>query len=213
MVRTWLFLTGFSIVLVGCARTTTTTPYRVQMAPAPVPAVREPRTAPPADAGLSLAPQAPVQAPSPTSQALREQTPVPRGPTLEQPPLAPLEALAQGQGSFILRQPAEQEPGPALPVGSAQSESTHRLDTDSTEPQPADTLQYGEKVPLVMPARPPNEIAFGKIKFSGILIEFAKTPHPLQLLNPFAGGFDPEDNVVRDPRGNVSGLKAFSVGY
>ena len=211
MVRTWLLLTGFCIVLAGCARTTTTTPYRVQLAPAPAPVAR---TTPPADAGLSLAPETPGQATSPTSQALREQPPLPRGPTLEQPPLAPLEALALGQGSFLLSQPAGQEPGSAFPLGSAQTESVHRLDTDSTEPQPADTLQYGEKVPLVMPARPPNEIAFGKIKFSGILIEFAKTPHPLQLLNPFASGdFDPEDNVVRDSKGNVSGLKAFSVGY
>jgi len=214
MVRTWFLLTAISAVLAGCAQTSITpTTYHIPAA-TPTPVAREERSLSARGTELSLAPQAPVQTPSPASKALREQAPIPRGPTLQQPPLAPLEALTPSQGPFVLRQPGEQEAAMPLPLGSAQTQSAHRLDTEPNEKPPTDALQYGEKVPLVIPAPPPNEVSFGKTKFSGILVEFSKAPHPLQLLNPFAtGNYSPEDNVVRDPKGNISGLKAFAVGF
>lgn len=212
MDRTWLFLAGIGAFFVGCAQTSTTH-YRAQQSSPPVTVVREPQTAPP-DTSLTLAPQHPPKNLSPASDVLRENPPLPRGPVVEQRPLAPLDALAHGEGSFVLRQPGEQEPGTPLPLQTAQGQSIQRLDTQPDNSQPAKTLQYGEKVPLDIPVRPPNETSFGKLKFSGILVEIAKTPNPLQLLNPFAqGDYSPEDNVVRDPNGHISGLKAFAVGF
>jgi len=211
MDRTWIFFAGIGAFLAGCAQTSTTH-YRVQQSTPPVTVVRDEQPAP--DTSITLAPQPSLKTLSPTSDVLRENPPLPRGPTVEQPPLAPLDALTHGEGSFVLRQPGEQEPGIPLPLHTAEAQSSHRLDTQPDNSQPPETLQYGEKVPLDIPVRPPNETSFGKVKFSGILVEVAKTPNPLQLLNPFAqGNYSPEDNVVRDPNGHISGLKAFSVGF
>jgi hypothetical protein len=61
-----------------------------------------------------------------------------------------------------------------------------------------------------------NEIVAGKVTYSGILVEVAKTRRPLQLVNPLAppvyGG--PEDNIARDPvRGKILGLKFFEIKF
>src|SRR5215475_3703616 len=100
MSRTWLLLAGIGAFLAGCAQTSIT-PTRTQLPPAPAPVAHEQRTAPAPDSSLSLAPQTPTPVLTPTSREIQEQAPVPRGPTLQQPPLAPLEALAQGEGSFL----------------------------------------------------------------------------------------------------------------
>lgn len=62
----------------------------------------------------------------------------------------------------------------------------------------------------------PNEIAKGNITYSGIAIEAAKKPNPLQLFNPFApvDYGSPEDNLVRDPiNGKATGLKLFAIRF
>ena len=62
----------------------------------------------------------------------------------------------------------------------------------------------------------PNEVKLGKIELSGIVVEAATKPNPLQLVNPAAPPSygSPEDNVMRDPiSGHVSGLKLFSIKF
>ncbi len=61
----------------------------------------------------------------------------------------------------------------------------------------------------------PNEITVGKFTYSGIAVEIAKMPNPLQLLNPFAPEAygSAEINLVRDPSGHPSGLKFFSLQF
>ena len=69
---------------------------------------------------------------------------------------------------------------------------------------------------LVHTERPPNEVKLGKIELSGIAVEAATKPNPLQLINPLAPPSygSPEDNVLRDPiSGHVSGLKLFSIKF
>ena len=62
----------------------------------------------------------------------------------------------------------------------------------------------------------PNQSRFGTFTTEGIAIQVAKTPNPLQLINPAAPanyGW-PEANVVRDPIDKrVSGLKIFSLRF
>ena len=64
--------------------------------------------------------------------------------------------------------------------------------------------------------KPPNQARCGSFTTEGIAIQLAKTPNPLQLINPAAPadyGWT-EANVVRDPiNRRVSGLKIFSFRF
>lgn len=64
--------------------------------------------------------------------------------------------------------------------------------------------------------KPLNQLQLGGFTAEGIAIQAAKTPNPLQLLNPTApADYGPaEANVVRDPiTRRVSGLKIFSLRF
>jgi len=61
-----------------------------------------------------------------------------------------------------------------------------------------------------------NEIRRNGLSYSGILVELAKTGHPLELINPAAPAEygSAEDNTARDPiTHRVSGLKLFSIQF
>ncbi len=69
---------------------------------------------------------------------------------------------------------------------------------------------------LFIPPLKPNEVTVNGMTYEGIFVQMAKTPNPLQLINPAAsleyGSSD--DNTVFDPiTGNASGLKLFSVRF
>jgi hypothetical protein len=69
---------------------------------------------------------------------------------------------------------------------------------------------------LVQKPQPANEIKLGKLEVSGIAVELATKPNPLQLINPAApASYDsPEDNVMRDPiTGHILGLKFLSLKF
>lgn len=69
---------------------------------------------------------------------------------------------------------------------------------------------------FVLKLTKPNELSLGRLTLSGIAVEAAKTPNPLQLFNPRAPieYGSPEDNLVRDPiHGRVTGLKLFSIRF
>ncbi len=61
----------------------------------------------------------------------------------------------------------------------------------------------------------PNEIAAGKLVFSGIAVEAVKKSNPLQLINPLAPPQygSPDDNIVRDPTSHRTGLKFFAIRF
>jgi len=64
--------------------------------------------------------------------------------------------------------------------------------------------------------KPPNQARSGSFTTEGIAIQVAKTPNPLQLINPAAPADYSwaEANVVRDPiNRRVSGLKIFSFRF
>ena len=64
--------------------------------------------------------------------------------------------------------------------------------------------------------KPPNQTKWGTFTTEGIAIQLAKTPNPLQLINPAATADygSAEANVVRDPiNRKVSGLKIFSLHF
>jgi hypothetical protein len=65
---------------------------------------------------------------------------------------------------------------------------------------------------------PPNEALSGngKVSYSGIAVEVAKTHSPLQLFNPVKPpkGSTADQNAVRDPmNGRVGGLKLFAIRF
>jgi len=65
-------------------------------------------------------------------------------------------------------------------------------------------------------AQKPNQTRVNGTTYEGIFVQMAKTPNPLQLINPAAPleYGSSEDNVVFDPTtGNASGLKLFSVRF
>ena len=94
---------------------------------------------------------------------------------------------------------ANAQPPPA--EGSLESQLAGRLDKASTRSSQA---------------AKPNEIVKGRVTYSGIAVQVAKTGKPLQLINPAAPPQygSPEDNVMRDPTsGRVSGWKLFSIRF
>jgi hypothetical protein len=60
-----------------------------------------------------------------------------------------------------------------------------------------------------------NEIRRNGKTYSGILVQFAKTDKPLELINPAAPPEygSSEDNVVRGSDTGRQGLKLFSIGF
>ena len=66
----------------------------------------------------------------------------------------------------------------------------------------------------LQPAKP-NEVRRDGVTYSGILVQFAKTDKPLELINPAAPpeyGAS-EDNLVREPQSGRPGLKLFSIRF
>ena len=88
------------------------------------------------------------------------------------------------------------------------AQATNSFQTHAATPLPPTSVTFkGLK---------PNEIQSGGITYSGILVEAAKTRHPLQLLNPAAPPEygSPEDNVTRGPiKHRVIGLKFFEIRF
>ena len=68
---------------------------------------------------------------------------------------------------------------------------------------------------LTLQQEKPNEIKGGRVTYSGIFVELAKTDKPLELINPAAPPEygSSEDNVVRDPQNGREGLKLFSIQF
>jgi hypothetical protein len=68
---------------------------------------------------------------------------------------------------------------------------------------------------LTLQQEKPNEVRRGRVTYSGILVELAKTDHPWQLINPAAPAEygSSQDNVVRDPNTGREGLKLFSIQF
>ena len=62
----------------------------------------------------------------------------------------------------------------------------------------------------------PNEIKGKHVVYSGVVVQFIKTDHPLQLLNPAAPPEYSEgvDNIARDiVTKKASGFKLFSISF
>ena len=76
-------------------------------------------------------------------------------------------------------------------------------------------IRNAGETPMISSELKPNEITVGKFTYSGITIEIAKKPNPLQLMNPFAPPEygSAEINLLRDPAGHPSGLKFFSIQF
>jgi len=64
--------------------------------------------------------------------------------------------------------------------------------------------------------QPPNEWRRGRITYSGIAVQAARTRQPLQLINPLApaGYGDGQQNVVADPAtGRAAGWKLLALSF
>jgi len=72
-----------------------------------------------------------------------------------------------------------------------------------------------EQSPLTLPPAKPNEVTRNGITYSGILVQFAKTDKPLELINPAAPPEygSSEDNLAPDPQTGRQGLKLFSIRF
>lgn len=115
-----------------------------------------------------------------------------------------------------LRQDSMLEGMNELVPGLITRESANTSKAVTDQPTAIESVNSGAEGPLLRLERKPNEIATGKFRLSGILIESAKADNPLHLLNPFAPWeYDSAaDNIVRDPiSGRVSGLKLFSIQF
>jgi hypothetical protein len=89
-------------------------------------------------------------------------------------------------------------------------------DNDSMETQIRQRLMTRpDQSLLTLQQEKPNEIKRGRLTYSGILVELAKTDKPLELINPAAPPEygSSEDNVVRDPQSGREGLKLFSLQF
>ena len=91
--------------------------------------------------------------------------------------------------------------------------------TNSTPHRLADSLEAqtgGHGLPSInLSELKPNEVARGKVIFSGIAVEAVKTGRPLQLINPLAPPAygSPDDNIVRDPTSRRTYLKIFAIKF
>lgn len=68
----------------------------------------------------------------------------------------------------------------------------------------------------IEPTQRPNEMVVGGRRYSGVLVQWIRSPHPLQLLNPWAPpeAGRGEQNLVRDPvTGAASGLKLLAINF
>ena len=89
-------------------------------------------------------------------------------------------------------------------------------------PEPADqglqaliTKQLPQTLSLVDEAKP-NEIIGKRFKFSGVLVQAAKTDNLLQLFNPLAPVEygDADDNLLHDPISSApAGIKLFAIQF
>ncbi|HWX22584.1 MAG TPA: hypothetical protein VN578_21995 [Candidatus Binatia bacterium] len=80
----------------------------------------------------------------------------------------------------------------------------------------AQAAERAKQNPATLRELKPNEIAVGKLTYSGIVVEAVKTRAPLELLNPAAPARygSPEDNLARDPiNGRIRGLKFFALRF
>jgi hypothetical protein len=99
---------------------------------------------------------------------------------------------------------------------SASAQSTNAPPAKVGDDLQAELTARARQTPAELQQVKPNEIRVGKLTYSGILIEGAKTRAPLQLLNPAAPARygSPEDNLARDSiTGRIRGLKFFSLSF
>ena len=108
----------------------------------------------------------------------------------------------------------------AVRAQSTNAPSINAAATNSIARQPGKSLETqigGHELPAIsLRELKPNELAVGRIVYSGITIEAIKKRQPLQLINPLATAEfgSPEDNIVRDPiNGRVAGLKIFAIRF
>ena len=107
-----------------------------------------------------------------------------------------------------------------LSAGAVKAQSTNAVVTNGVPSKTSQILeaQTASRIDrtLNLTSPKPNEIAKGKVIYSGLAVEVVKKRNPLQLINPLAPPEygSPEDNIYREPlNGRVTGLKFFAIRF